>query len=155
MSFVGIKKLASVEELRELIAQKSSKPSYYFLCWVHKVSGIVNQLPPDFPSPEGQMFNADWELRWKQQKKGYEVLLLSNTSAEPGFTLVGQNWETQLRKAHVYGSKAHVYHSDKTRFPQEFIAEIAEGVNVDQRYFRDSQTATVHFVALTVSKKND
>lgn len=145
MSFVGIKKLASVEELRELLTQKSSKPSYYFLRWTHKVSGIVNQLPPDFPSPEGQMFNADWELRWKQQKKGYEVLILSNADDEPGFTKVGQSWETQLRQAQIYGST-------ETCFPKEFIAE---NVNIAQRYFRDSQTAIVHFVALTVSKKND
>lgn len=148
MSFVGIKKLSSVEELRELLTQRSSQPSYYFLHWVHKVSGFVNQLPPDFPSlpsPEGQMFNADWELRWKQQKKGYEVLILTNTDAKPGFTSVGQHWDTQLRQAHVY-------RSNETRFPKEFIAE---GVEVAQRYFIDSQTATVHFIALTVSSKND
>jgi hypothetical protein len=142
MSFVGIKQLSSVEELRELLTQKSSQSSYYFLRWAHKVSGIVNQLPQDFPSPEGQMFNADWELRWKQQKKGYEVLLLSNADAEPGFTQVGQHWETQLRQAHVY-------RSTETRFPKEFIAE---GVDVAQRYFIDAQTATVHFVALTLQQ---
>lgn len=145
MSFVGIKKVSSVEELRELLTQRSSQPSYYFLRWAHKVSGFVEQLPLDFPSPEGQMFNADWELRWKRQKTGYEVLLLSDAGAEPGFTSVGQNWDTQLRQAHAY-------HSIETRFPKEFIAE---GVDIAQRYFRDSQTATVHFVALTVSKKND
>lgn len=152
MSFVGVKQLSSVEELRELLIKKSSKPSYYFLRWTHKVSGIVAQLTSDFPSPEGQMFNADWELRWKQRKNGYEVLLLSNNGAEPGFTKVGQNWETQLRKAHVYGSKAQVDRSEETRFPKEFITE---NIGIAQRYFRDSQTATVHFVALTVSNKND
>jgi len=29
------------------------------------------------------MFNADWELRWKQQGKGYEVLLLAMLILEP------------------------------------------------------------------------
>lgn len=145
MSFVGIKQLSSVEELRELLAQRSSQPSYYFLRWAHKVSGFVEQLPSDFPSPEGQMFNAYWELRWKQQKTGYEVLLLSDAGAEPGFSSVGQDWETQLRQAHVY-------RSTETRFPKEFIAK---SVDIAQRYFKDSQTATVHFVAMTVSKKND
>lgn len=145
MNFVGIKKVSSVEELRELLTQRSSQPSYYFLRWAYKVSGIVKQLPPDFLSPEGQMFNADWELRWKQQKNAYEVLLLSTAEAETGFTTVGQNWDTELRQAHVY-------RSTETRFPKEFISE---DIEVAQRYFKDSQTATVHFVALTVSKKND
>lgn len=145
MSFVGIRQLSSVEELRELLAQRSSQSSYYFLRWAYKVSGIVAQLPQEFPSPEGQMFNADWELRWKQYKKGYEVLLLSKTGAEPGFTPVGQHWETKLRQAYMY-------RSTETRFPKEFIAE---SVDVAQRYFIDPQTATVHFVALTLSNNND
>lgn len=145
MSFVGFKQVSSVEELEELLTQKSSQPSYYFLRWAHKVIGFIKQLPPDFPSPEGQMFNAAWELRWKPQKKGYEVLLLSNAGAEPEFTKVGQNWDTQLRTAHIY-------RSTETRFPKEFIAD---GADIAQRYFLDSQTATVHFVALTISKNND
>lgn len=145
MSFVGIRQLSSVEELRELLTQRSSQSSYYFLRWAHKVSGILDHLPQDFPSPEGQMFNADYELRWKQQKKGYEVLLLSKAGAEPGFTPVGQHWETKLRQAYVYPST-------ETRFPKEFIAE---GVDVAQRYFIDTQTATIHFVVLTVSSNND
>ncbi|MGB5962500.1 MAG: hypothetical protein WBG73_17670 [Coleofasciculaceae cyanobacterium] len=145
MIFVGFKQVSSKEELRELLNQKSSQSSYYFLRWAHKVSGFIKQLPPDFPSPEGQMFNEDWELRWKQRKNGYEVLLLSDNGAEPGFTKVGQKWDTQLRTAHVYPLT-------ETRFPKEFIAE---SIDIAQRYFLDSQTATVHFVALTVSKKND
>ena len=145
MSFVGFQQVSSVEELRELITQRSSQSSYYFLRWADKVSGIVNRLPEDFPSPEGQMFNTDWELRWKQNKKGYEVLVLSDADVEPEFTLVGQRWHTQLREAHVYPST-------ETRFPKEFITD---DVKVAQRYFIDAQTATVHFVALTISKKND
>lgn len=145
MSFVGIRQLSSVEELKELLAQRSSQSSYYFLRWAYKVSGIVAQLPQEFPSPEGQMFNVDWELRWKQYKKGYEVLLLSNAGAEPGFTPVGQHWETKLRQAYIY-------HSTETRFPKKFITE---SVDVAQRYFIDTQTATVHFVALTLSNNND
>lgn len=142
MSFVGVKQLSSVDELRELLNQRMDQPSYYFLRWFHKVSPIVEQLPQDFPSPEGQMFNADWELRWKQKGKGYEVLLLSNTDSEPGFIAVGQNWETQLRQAHLY-------RSTETRFPKGFSSTSA---NVAQRYFIDTQTATVHFVALTVTQ---
>lgn len=141
MSFVGFRQLSSVDELRELLTQRMDQPSYYFLRWFHKVSGIVDQLPQEFPSPEGQMFNGDWELRWKQQGKGYEVLLLSNADSEPGFIAVGQNWETQLRQAHLYPST-------ETRFPKGFTYESNK---IAQRYFRDSKTATVHFVALTIT----
>jgi len=70
------------------------QPSYYTVGFLG-VSGIVDQLPQEFPSPEGQMFNADWELRWKQQGKGYEVLLLKQILSLD--LSVGQNWETQLQ----------------------------------------------------------
>jgi len=63
---------------RELLTQRMDQPSYYyFLRWFHKVSGIVDQLPQEFPSPEGQMFNADWELRWKQQGKATKFYFLA------------------------------------------------------------------------------
>lgn len=145
MSFVGTKQLSSIEELKELITQRSTPSSYYFLRWAHKVSGIIKQLHQDFPSPEGQMFNEDWELRWKQHKQGYEILILSKADNEPGFTSVGQRWHTELRQAHVYPS-------NETRFPKEFITD---NNKFSQRYFIDEKTATVHFVALAASKKND
>ena len=155
--FVGVsKQLLTVDELRDLLQKPSTQPSYYFLRWPHKVSGIVEQLPDDFLSPEGQMFNCDRELRWKQQRQVYyTVLLLSNTGQAPEFNPIGQEWEIENRPA--YG-----YRLDETRFPQLFT--VPEGLDIRnsqtetktnkpklaQRYFRDTQTATVHFVALTV-----
>lgn len=143
MSFVGIKQMYSADELKELLNQKADRHSYYFLRWFHKVSGIVKDLPSDFPSPEGQMFNADCELRWKQNKKGYEVLLLSQADSEAEFTSVGKTWETQLRPAQAYSNS-------ETRFSNKFKNECSE---IAQRYFIDQQTSTIHFVALTVDIK--
>ncbi|AFZ22168.1 hypothetical protein [Allocoleopsis franciscana] len=142
--FVGVKEqLLTVEELKNLLQQSSTQPNYYFLRWPHKVSGIVGQLPNEFPSPEGQMFNYDRELRWKQQGQHFSVLLLSTTGAEPGFKPIGQKWETQQRDAHIYPAT-------ETRFPKGLSST---NVDVAQRYFMDADTATVHFVALTVAKK--
>lgn len=142
--FVGVKEqLLTVEELRNLLQQPSTQPNYYFLRWPHKVSGIVGQLPNEFPSPEGQMFNYDRELRWKQQGQHFNVLLLSTTGAEPGFKPIGQKWATQQRDAHIYPAT-------ETRFPKGLSST---NVDVAQRYFMDADTATVHFVALTVAKK--
>jgi len=104
MSFVGVKQLSSADELRELLTQKADRHSYYFLRWFHKVSGILKDLPSEFPSPEGQMFNVYCEFRWKQNKTGYEVLLLSQADSDLGFTPVGKSWETQLRPAQIYSN---------------------------------------------------
>lgn len=142
--FVGVREqLLTVEQLRDLLEKPSNQRDYYFLRWPHKVSGIVEQLPDEFPSPEGQMFNCDRELRWKQQGQHFSVLLLSTTGSEPGFKGIGQKWETQQRDAHIYPAT-------ETRFPKGLSST---KVDVAQRYFMDADTATVHFVALTVAKK--
>lgn len=155
--FVGVsEQLLTVEQLRDLLQQPSTQPNYYFLRWHHKVSGIVEQLPDEFPSPEGQMFNCDRELRWKQQRQGYyTVLLLSNTGQLPVFTSVGEDWETEQRGA--YG-----YRPDETRFPRSLDFPKSLDIRISkeesktnkpklaQRYFIDKKTSTVHFVALTV-----
>ncbi|MBD2364634.1 hypothetical protein H6G36_26255 [Anabaena minutissima FACHB-250] len=140
MSFVGVKQLSSADELRELLTQKANLHSYYFLRWFHKVSGIIKDLPSEFPSPEGQMFNTECELRWKKNNKGYEVLLLSETDFDLEFTTVGKIWETQIRPAQVYSNP-------ETRFPNQFNNQCS---NIAQRYFIDRETSTIHFVALTV-----
>lgn len=139
--FVGVKQV-SLAELRQLL-ENLSQPSYYFLRWAHQVKWMVNKLPAEFPSPEGQMFNRDRELRWKPQGQGYSVLLLSISGEEPGFTAVGKNWQVQQRNAHIYPS-------NETRFPKAIDSEKIK--NVAQRYFMDAETATVHFVALTLTK---
>ncbi|WP_208099129.1 CRISPR-associated RAMP protein Csx7 [Nostoc sp. 106C] len=95
-----------------------------------------------FPSPEGQLFNHHLELRWKKQGELYKVLLLTTLKLEPGFEPVGKNWEFLDRNAHQYSAT-------DSRFPQGFTSD---DVKIAQRYFRDSSTATVHFVALTIPK---
>ncbi|MEH2051809.1 hypothetical protein [Nostoc sp.] len=144
--FVGVsKKLLSVPELLELIAKLATQPSYYFLRWTHKVSKDWELAPTetDFPMIEGQMFNQNSELRWKQKRKdSYEVLLLSVAGESPDFAKVGEDWQTQDRDAHLYSS-------NETRFPKGFPSK---KLDIAQRYFIDKKTATVHFVALTVGK---
>lgn len=146
MSFVGTKQLNSVDELRELLTKNSHENSYYFLGWSHKVSGIVKNLPSEFPSPEGQMFNEKLELRWKKNKKGYQVLLLSNADSLPEFSPIEKTWETKTRDAFFYAQQ-----NRETRFPRKFQVECFD---IAQRYFIDAKTATVHFIALTVKTKN-
>lgn len=157
--FVGVKQNLPLEVLQTLVDDQriAIAPSYYFLRWSHRVSGIQMKLPEEFPSPEGQLFNAELELRWKQQKSGYEVLLLSKSSpsSELGFSAVPGEWEWCDRRAYFYDA-------DETKFPKGFIYQNTKGqpispkaIPVKQRYFRDSQTATIHFVALTVGNDHD
>ena len=128
------------------------EPSYYILRWKHKVSGILTYLPSDFPSPEGQIFNAELELRWKQNSCGYQVLLLSRNqpNSELGFTPIYKDWK-------ICDRNAYFYDVDETKFPQGFTYknEYEKNINpkkisISQRYFQDARTSTVHFVALTV-----
>jgi hypothetical protein len=143
--FVGYKKDQSVLQLLELITKLATEPSYYFLRWTHKVSGITKQQPTetDFPMIEGQMFNQKYELRWKQKHKdSYEVLLLSIAGEYPDFERIGEDWQTQDRDAHLYSPT-------ETRFPKGFYPT---SIDVKQRYFVDQKTSAVHFVALTFGK---
>lgn len=156
-AFIGFREqLLTQEQLKELLQSTSNQPNYYFLRWPHKVSGIAEELPEEFPSPEGQMFNSDRELRWKQQKPGlYGVLILSNNGQTAGFTAINGNWKTEQRAA--YG-----YRTDETRFPRSLIYPESldprfsgdktkiNQPKLAQRYFIDANTSTVHFVALTV-----
>ena len=187
MSFVGVspqaippQDLIALLEKLEIVA----KPSYYFLRWAHRVSGIwqrrFEQFPTlaedihdrlqdirarrlqanrvdksqsleAFPSPEGQMFNSQLELRWKQKGANYEVLLLSASGSRQDYSKfqpVGSDWQVVERDAYLYASTPT---QTETRFPRKFDYP---DIKVAQRYFKDSETATVHFVALTVSSKN-
>ncbi len=143
-AFVGTCTVNSAEELRSLIAQLQTPESYFFLRWPHRVSGFEAKLPQDFPSPEGQLFNTTLELRWKAQGTGYSVLVLSNQSDPvPGFTALDGNWEACDRPAHCHESQ-------ETRYPKGFYYSTdIKPEAIQQRYFRDRQTATIHFVALT------
>lgn len=150
MSFVGYKKIDSVEELKELLTQNANSNSYYFLRWVNKVSGIVEKLPSNFeenPSPEGQMFNSKLELRWKRKGSGFEVLLLTKGDSLPGeWETIEKDceWETEVRDACLYQRRV-------TRFPNRF--KYPDNLNIAQRYFKNKTTSTVHFIALTVQEE--
>ncbi len=145
-AFVGTRTVASDEELRSLIQQFQGEKSCFFLRWPHKVSGFCKTLPDDFPSPEGQMFDSQKELRWKQQRAGYRVLWLSHQS-DPvnGFAALDGDWEACDRPAQLHEAK-------ETQYPKGFY--FGPGVKpeaIQQRYFRDRRTATVPFVALTLA----
>ncbi len=172
MCFVGVNQQPlSAEELIKLLEKLSTPSSYYFLRWTHRVGGfwrrrsedpnfislaedihnrlqknIVGKLQPQqpeaFPSPEGQLFNSVLELRWQRQQDKYQTLLLSSKNAELDFTPIRGKWEFIDQNALVYPFK-------ETRFPKDFnISEVKD--LIAQRYFQDSNTATIHFVALTV-----
>lgn len=150
MSFVGYTQVNSKDALEELITDASGKltqqdqplSSYYFLRWAYQVSGIVNQLPKEFFSPEGQVFNSTLELRWKKQNNSYTILLLSQPEQkDERFIVIPGDWKTVDRNAEFYGIK-------DTRFPKGFI--YPDDLSIHQRYFMNTTTATVHFVALTV-----
>ena len=156
MTFVGCKQLSSSQELQTLLKDFDRQPSYYFLRWKHKVSGILTYLPSEFISAEGQMFNAELELRWKKNSSGYQVLLLSQNqpNKELEFNSIGKHWKTCDRNAYFYDI-------DETKFPQGFTYKNESQDNIEpkkislaQRYFQDVQTSTVHFVALTINKTN-
>jgi len=152
-AFVG-HKTVTLEQLQALVTHTAIAlpSSYYFLRWFHTVSGIQTTLPKNFPSPEGQLFNTELELRWKQHGATYNVLLLSKAAPDAtlNFTPLAGEWEWCDRNAYFYDS-------DETKFPRGFLYPEANGkpgyskaVPVQQRYFSDTQTATIHFVALTV-----
>ena len=142
-AFVGFKQNVLESELKQLLNQYDTAKSRYFLRWAHRVSGIELDLSQEFPSPEGQMFDEDREIRWKPQGDRFSVLMLS-VHEEAGFTAIAKTWTTKVYKASIYPKT-------ETRFPKGIQDQ---DVNIAQRCFIDAQTATVHFVALTVEDKS-
>lgn len=150
--FVYVRSHLSPDEVKKLLKQLETEESYYFVRSPHAVSGICIKLRDEFfPGLEGQMFNADRELRWKKQGSAYEALLLSRVAADlEGFEAIGENWE--------WCDRAAYFHTlDEPKFPKTFIYKgendqriASEKISIAQRYFQDKRTATVHFVALTV-----
>jgi hypothetical protein len=122
--------------------------NYYFLRYSHTVSGICLELPKERGEIEGQMFNAYCELRWKKYKTEYEALILSKQKFEmEGFEVLTGEWRIVDHKAYWHDIK-------ETKFPKGFIFP-DKNPEIQQRYFQDSATATVHFVALTVKEKDN
>ncbi|MBK1986925.1 hypothetical protein A0J48_005095 [Sphaerospermopsis aphanizomenoides BCCUSP55] len=149
-TFVGYKeKPLSVPELLIVINELKTDNTHYFLRCTHEVSGIqtLKKKPiteDKFPMLEGQIFNHEFELRWKHKRNNtYEVLLLTTGENHDNFQQLGQDWQIEERKAHFY-------QSTETRFPKGF--DYPDNLHIKQRYFLDKITATVHFISLTVEK---
>jgi hypothetical protein len=153
--YVYHRSLVSSEELNTLITEISNSQSYYFLRYSHAVSGICQKLPSERGETEGQVFNFLCEMRWKKHKCAYEVLVLSKQEFQlEGFEKLAGNWE-------ICDINAFWYNPEETRFPKGFIFKDENDkplnprkIKIKQRYFQDADTATIHFIALTV-KSND
>lgn len=94
---------------------------------------------------EGQMFNVTCELRWKKYKTGYEALILSKEEVKldvDGFEQLTGNWK-------ICDRNAYWHDFNETKFPKGFIFKDTKP-DIQQRYFQDSDTATVHFKFLIV-----
>lgn len=134
------------QSLRQLLDRYSQPGDFFFLRWLHKVSGFTSQLDSQI-SPEGQLFNATFELRWKKRRQGYDVLWLGLQPPQNAdnsiFTAIDRPWQTDDRLALLHNRKTPQY-------PNLFIYPSELKDQIRQRYFRDGKTGIVHFVALTV-----
>ncbi|MEC4892542.1 MAG: hypothetical protein SAL07_08150 [Oscillatoria sp. PMC 1051.18] len=139
-AFVGKCDNLTEAELKNLLLQFATESSYYCFRWAHKISKFETELP-DKLSPEGQMFDSVRELRWQWKKDCFNVLVLSSKNEETGFQLIGKKWEYQQLPGRVYPPT-------ETRLPK--VVDVGN-VNIAQRYFLDTETKTVHFVALTIA----
>nr|WP_322657133.1 hypothetical protein [Dendronalium sp. ChiSLP03b]MDZ8203460.1 hypothetical protein [Dendronalium sp. ChiSLP03b] len=118
------------------------------------VKNSTHKQPDEtFPSPQGQLFNSILEVRWQQKQGKYEVLILSSQDKALIFRIQDEqhsfreikegNWEIIEQNVLLHSPK-------ETRFPKGLNSEDIK--NIAQRYFRDKDTATVHFVGLTIKK---
>lgn len=155
LGYVYHKQLVASDELGTLITQVSNSQSYYFLRYSHAVSGICRKLPHERGEIEGQLFNPICEIRWKKYKSGYEILILSQQEFNlEGFENLNDNWQICDKDAYWHNAK-------ETRFPKGFTFKgennqpiNPKDISIKQRYFKDSATATIHFVALTVNEND-
>jgi hypothetical protein len=152
--FVYVRSGLSGDEVKELLEKLATEESYYFVRSPHAVSGMCMKLPDKFfPGFEGQMFNADRELRWKKQGSAYQALLLSRVEADlEGFEPIDKDCEWQ-----ICDRTAYFHRLDEPKFPKSFVYKgkndqkiVSNNISIGQRYFQEKRTATVHFVALTV-----
>jgi hypothetical protein len=155
--YVYHKQFVLLDQLNNLITQIAKSPkNYYFLRYSHGVSGICQKLPADRGEIEGQVFNSLCEIRWKKYKTSYEVLILSQQELNlEDFEELTGNWK-------ICDRDAFWHNPEETRFPKGFIfkdenhqlikhEEITKKIPIKQRYFQNADTATIHFIALTVN----
>ena len=152
MTYVGYSTVESEADFRNLFQldrnghADASEEYFFFLRSLHQVSGIIppSELP-DQLSPEGQMFSAQAELRWKKSAQGYDVLWLGQKppANETAFTPINRPWEIEDHTAMLHDRKT-------PQFPNLFRYPKGLKQRVGQRYFRDTSTSIVHFIALTI-----
>ncbi|MDJ0798948.1 MAG: hypothetical protein QNJ51_19365 [Calothrix sp. MO_167.B12] len=152
--YVYHRQLVVAEDIDKIIeavkTASNSSENYYFLRYSYKVSGICAKLPTERGEMEGQMFNAICELRWKKYKTGYEALILSRQEFKiDGFEPLTREWKICEHQAY--------WHKQEPKFPKGFTFKGTDNkdinpdnIDIHQRYFQDSTTATIHFVALTL-----
>jgi hypothetical protein len=143
-AFVASVKLKDQSDISRILHHYFPHPEkiYSFLRWPHTVSGIQSGIPDDFSCQEGQVFSKKGELRWKKTLKGLEVLYLGTQSPEASFTPLLGKWMCEDYEADLYGDKQN----QETRFPKSLT--YPKNLALGQRYFIDSTTARVHFIAL-------
>lgn len=143
-AFVGTANNIDQGVLQSLIEHRVSDQAWRFLRWPDRVELLEPTEVIDYSCREGQVFNQDCELRWKRQGEHYSVLLLSvaeNPGDEETLTGVGDGWIAEDRDANFYPPT-------ETRFPRGLT--YSDALDIGQRYFIDSATATVQFIALRV-----
>lgn len=146
-AFVGTKEHLELTQLQELIKSLFPESAYFCERKPDKIEPIKPGFPQDF-APEGQIFNQQRELRWKKTKTGFNVLLLSlDEPQSQTLNKLKNNWKTEDQNVHIYGQ-------NETRFPRGVHSLSAEIDNnnfaLGQRYFKDADTSTIHFIALTL-----
>jgi hypothetical protein len=158
-AFVGTRSIETSEQLKSLLQDLPAPSRCYFLRWVHKVSGFSDSLPEDFPSPKGEMLTPDFEVRWQQTRQGYDLLLLAHLepALNHGFQAFNKDWITSEPLSVHLSPKGKSQDTEEkrqdTRFPKPLV--YPDNLKLEQRYFQDKQTGTVHFVALTLVTKEE
>lgn len=154
--FVGTCDRLSQADLRQLINELSGQAkgasALYFLKWAHEVSGLVSQLPDNFPSPQGQLITPQLELRWQQKAGDYNILLLSVAEVNSPYKFEpiaqGLQWETCDRPVLLHDRRVPQY-------PKAFRYEKILADQLRQRYFRNTRSGVVQFVALSFISHED
>ncbi|MEL7224844.1 MAG: hypothetical protein AAGL17_08250 [Cyanobacteria bacterium J06576_12] len=142
--------------LEETINRYKNGNTWAFLRWPHEVKLLPVDDSVDLTCPEGQIFSADFELRWQKQKGVYDVLLLADMSllAKEKNALETLGLEELEGDWNFKDLEAHFYPPTEARFPKGLAyakKDAPAKLDIGQRYFIDAQTACVQFIALRVA----
>ncbi|MEL6454880.1 MAG: hypothetical protein AAFQ40_09215 [Cyanobacteria bacterium J06623_5] len=146
-AFVGTQQSVTLERLTELVEKHVGSAAYAFWRWPHDVllDALQNQPTTGLKSDEGQAFNATTEIRWRHRGEQFDVLLLAKDKEK---VQDKECWEEMEGDWHSQEREAMVYLKSETSLPRKVI--LPSGLTLGQRYFIDSRTGYVQFVALRV-----